>query len=319
MVSIIVPAYNCEAHLGKCVDSIRNQTHRDLELILVDDGSTDGTAALCDTLAAQDSRIRVIHQPNGGVSAARNAGLAAATGHWIGFVDADDWIAPETYATALSAGGDMVMWDAVTVFPDGSTEADTIDLLPENRLLSREDWSPELLKLLAGAVWRCLYRRERIADLRFPLGIKLSEDRLFNLAAMGRAKTLQYLKTPLYFRAILPGSAVHRYHGDKFEKNLLALKCAEEVIEKHWDNTYLGVYTKMFAVSGALDAIYEVCHREFPGRSRRKAIRAIVNHETVRSALVQYGAAGLREKLLKYRLTTALLAVGYLFNRKHRP
>lgn len=320
MVSIIVPVYNCAEHLEKCVGSILAQTHRELELILVDDGSTDGSGALCDALAAGDPRVRVLHQANGGVSAARNAGLEAARGGWIGFVDADDWIDPQTYATALAAGEDceIVMWDAATVWDGGRTEPDTIPLLPESRVLERSDWSPELLALMAGAVWRCLYRRELIEGIFFPLGIKLSEDRLFNLAAMGKAQRLRYLKTPLYFRYVRPGSAVNRYHGDKFEKNLLALKNAEETIEKYWDESYLGVYTKMFAVGGALDAVYEICSPQFPGKRRLAAIRAITNNETLRAALARYGAVGLRENFLKYRLNAALLAVGCAYNWKHR-
>lgn len=319
MVSIIVPVYNCEAYLKKCIASILAQTCRELELILVDDGSTDGSSALCDALAEQDPRIRVIHQANTGVSAARNAGLDAAAGEWIGFVDADDWIDPQTYETALAAAGncEIVMWDTQSVFPDGTTGPDTIEALPQSCLLERQDWSPELLAPIAGSACRCLYRRGLLEDVRFPVGIKLSEDRLFNLAAMGKAQKLQYLKTPLYYRYVRPGSAVNRYHGDKFEKNLLASKFAEEIIEKYWDSRYLGVYAKKFVAGGALDAIYEICGPAFPGKSRRAAIRAITENDTLQAVLAQYGAAGLREALLKYRLNTALLAVGWAYNRKN--
>ena len=320
MISIIVPVYDGAECLPKCVGSILAQTETDLELLLVDDGSTDGSGVLCDTLETTDPRVRVIHQANAGVSAARNAGLDAAKGDWIGFVDADDWIDPQSYATALAAAKncDVVMWDAVTVFADGKTEPDTIPLLPESRLLERKDWNPALLAQMAGAVWRCLYRRELLEGIRFPVGIKLSEDRLFNLAAMGKARQLQYLKKGMYFRYVRSGSAVNRYHGDKFEKSLLAMKIAEEIINTYWDSSYLGTYTKMFVVSGALLAVYEICSPSFPGKSRLKAIRTITNHETLRSALARYGTTGLREKLLKHRFNTALLAVSYVFNWKNR-
>ena len=91
-VSIIVPIYNVEKYLKKCVNSIINQTYKSLEIILVDDGSPDRSGALCDRLAEKDSRIRVIHKANGGVSTARNAGIEAATGEYICFVDSDDWL-----------------------------------------------------------------------------------------------------------------------------------------------------------------------------------------------------------------------------------
>lgn len=92
LLSIIVPVYKVENYLQKCIDSILAQTFTDFELILVEDGSPDGCPALCDAAAAKDARIRVLHQKNGGLSAARNAGLDVARGEWIGFVDSDDYI-----------------------------------------------------------------------------------------------------------------------------------------------------------------------------------------------------------------------------------
>ena len=97
LLSIIVPVYDVERYLPKCIGSILAQTFTDFELILVEDGSPDNCPALCDAAAEKDARIRVIHQKNGGLSAARNAGLDAARGEWIGFVDSDDYIAPEMY------------------------------------------------------------------------------------------------------------------------------------------------------------------------------------------------------------------------------
>ena len=96
-LSVIVPVYQVAPYLEKCVASILGQTFSDFEVLLVDDGSTDGSGAICDALAEQDVRVRVIHKANGGVSSARNAGLDAARGRYIGFVDADDWIEPAFY------------------------------------------------------------------------------------------------------------------------------------------------------------------------------------------------------------------------------
>ena len=106
MISVIVPVYNVAAYLGECIDSILAQTYRELEIILVDDGSTDGSGEICDEYAAKDDRVRVIHQENRGVSAARNNGFEAAHGAFIGFVDADDWIDPNMYKALVEAIGD---------------------------------------------------------------------------------------------------------------------------------------------------------------------------------------------------------------------
>ena len=119
LLSIIVPVYKVENYLPKCIDSILAQTFTDFELILVDDGSPDNCPALCDAAAEKDARVRVIHQKNGGLSAARNAGLDAARGAWIGFVDSDDYIAPEMYEVLYQAvqstGADLALCDYAEV------------------------------------------------------------------------------------------------------------------------------------------------------------------------------------------------------------
>lgn len=103
LISIIVPVYNVEDYLHECIDSILNQSYRDLEIILVDDGSPDNSPKICDEYAKKDSRIKVIHKKNGGLSSARNAGLDLATGTFIGFIDSDDWIEPDMYKNLISA------------------------------------------------------------------------------------------------------------------------------------------------------------------------------------------------------------------------
>ena len=97
MISVIIPVYNVESYLKRCVDSVRQQTYIDLEIILVDDGSTDDSGKLCDNLAAEDNRIRVIHKENGGASSARNTGIDNAKGEYIGFVDSDDIVSEDLY------------------------------------------------------------------------------------------------------------------------------------------------------------------------------------------------------------------------------
>jgi glycosyltransferase involved in cell wall biosynthesis len=101
LISVIVPVYNVEAYLERCIDSIIAQTYENLELVLVDDGSTDASGSICDSYVQRDARIRVLHTANGGISAARNAGIAVAKGDLIGFVDSDDWIEPDMYACLL--------------------------------------------------------------------------------------------------------------------------------------------------------------------------------------------------------------------------
>ena len=316
MISIIVPVYNAQPFLERCLKSVLGQTYKDIQLVLVDDGSVDRSGQICDEFAAKDSRVLVIHQKNAGVSAARNAGLQAATGEYIGFVDADDYIAPDMYEQVLNQLGDhdMVMWDAVTVWPDGKTQADTIDLLKTDSSLQKKDWSPDLLRYMAGAVWRCLYRRELLEDVRFPVGIKLSEDRLFNIEAMGKANSLRYYKKALYFRSVEETSACHRYHGDRFEKALEAVEFARKSLHRYWSEDYIIEYEKLFIIGGALDAIGEISGKNFPYKGRRKAVGSISSHPAVRAVFDASAPEGLMEKLLYQQADMGLLIAQRLRN-----
>lgn len=318
-ISIIVPVYNCRAYLERCVASILGQTFEDIQLLLIDDGSTDGSGALCDEFAVRDSRVQVIHQENRGVSAARNAGLDAARGDYISFVDADDWAAPEMLKEALARLGDgeMVLFDAVTVWPDGREEDDTIPLLPDSAALDHGAMTPPVLAQTAGAVWRCLYRRDLVEGVRFVEGLKMSEDRLFNLETMGRANSVRYLKKGLYCRFMRPGSACNRYHGDKLSQNLLAYSRAKAVIRDLWAEEYLPLYARMLVTGGALDAVYEVCSSGFHG-DRLAAIREITEEPALAEAFRLSPPKTIREKLLAGKHHVCLLAVGMLVSMKNR-
>ena len=198
-VSVIVPIFDVEAYLEQCIDSVLEQTHALLEVILVDDGSTDGSGLLCDAFADRDSRVRVIHQSNAGLSAARNAGLAAASGDFVTFLDADDWWDPTFVASLLAPleahqGAGIAMSTfarvpgAAWVPPVGGT-----------RLLS----PGEAIDLFAGPhhtlfTISCakLFRRDLLDDVRFPEG-RLHEDEFTTYRILLRSPTV-LLPRPLY-------------------------------------------------------------------------------------------------------------------------
>ncbi|MDO5544819.1 MAG: glycosyltransferase [Eubacteriales bacterium] len=180
LISVIVPVYNVSAWLPRCVDSILAQTYKNLEILLVDDGSTDDSGRICEEYAKKDTRIRVLHKKNGGLSSARNAGLDVAAGQYIGFVDSDDWIEPEMYAVMLAL---MEQYDAQIVCAgrcdvDEATGDKTLGLCPE-----REEQTDG--ETLTGRIFlwdHCdssacdkLYRRELFEGIRYPEG-KTSED-----------------------------------------------------------------------------------------------------------------------------------------------
>lgn len=241
-ISIIVPVYKAEQFLNKCVDSILSQSQSDFELILVEDGSPDNSGAICDEYARQDSRVRVIHQKNAGVSAARNRGIREASGIYIGFVDADDWVDANMYGqmicTAESFDVDIVMCDALTVYESGATSVDTIQHLSQDCILHKEDMHPELMLEFAGTVWRCIYRTDMIRqrNIFFPEGLKFSEDRIFNIYAMGYANGIVYLKKPFYMYYMNQESCVHRFHYDFYFHAKNACARVREAIATAWDD-----------------------------------------------------------------------------------
>ena len=181
-VSIIVPVYNVEKYLPECIDSILEQTFRDFELILVDDGSPDGCPALCDAATEKDGRIRVIHQTNGGLSAARNAGLDIARGEWVGFVDSDDTIAPEMYEKLLAAARENDAEIAVCNMQLVDEHGDPLrrewlerEYIRETAVLSGKEALGEAGSTTMHIAPNKLYRRKLWTEIRFPLG-KRNED-----------------------------------------------------------------------------------------------------------------------------------------------
>lgn len=171
-ISIIVPVYNVEPYLRKCLDSIIHQTYQNLEIILVDDGSPDNCGAICDEYAAGDQRIKVIHKINGGVSSARNAGLEAATGDWIGWVDPDDYIASDMYEYLLEGaqkyGADITVCGRTEVYPDRQVSIGW----GRETVLGREEAIGLLLEdgMLRNYLWDKLWRKELFQDIEFPRG-----------------------------------------------------------------------------------------------------------------------------------------------------
>ena len=189
-VSIIVPVYKVERYLDKCISSIVNQTYTNLEIILVDDGSPDQCPQMCDAWAEKDARIRVIHKKNGGLSDARNAGMAVATGELMTFVDSDDWITPDLYThlyrrltedhSDISACGVQMVWE------DGTPPR--ILTRMGNHVLSKEEAMQAIIEesWLKQPVWYKLYKTNLIKDILFPVG-KYHEDVFWSYQAVDKA------------------------------------------------------------------------------------------------------------------------------------
>lgn len=203
-ISVIVPIYRVEKYLPACIDSILNQTFTDFELILVDDGSPDRCPEICDETAKRDARVRVIHQANQGLSAARNAGIEAARGAWLSFVDSDDYIAPQfyekLYQTAQRTDADCVMCSVQNVDESGKSidsalmrVADEVKTGQEVlQKIGRDDVTPYL------TAWNKLYRRKLFNTLRYPAG-RQNEDVFVFAELFCQVQRAACVAEPLYF------------------------------------------------------------------------------------------------------------------------
>ena len=220
-ISVIVPVYNVEKYLDKCVESIVNQTYENLEIILVDDGSTDNCPQMCDDWAERDSRIIVIHKENGGVSSTRNAGLDCATGQYIGFVDADDYIELNMYEILLKA---IKLYQTGIVVCNNThvdNHGNILSFPTENAQVFIKD-EDLMVSFIKGTIFdstsTCnkLFKSEIILknSIRFPTDIKVGEDLLFNYSVIKYSSGLILIKDVLYNYVFHSDSAMRKINSD---------------------------------------------------------------------------------------------------------
>lgn len=210
-LSIIIPVYNASIYLQQCVNSILSQADLDIEIILVDDGSSDDSGRICDDFSETDSRVRTFHQPNAGASIARNVGLNHASGEWISFVDADDWVAPNYIRSFkdIKNKADITFFPIYETYPNGEQK---IRCLPKKSAVSRDDIEQCLFHLKYGNVgdifgWTVAkFIRSSIIrynHIRFVPELVFREDEIFTMDVCRYVKSVQVLETPLYNYRIL--------------------------------------------------------------------------------------------------------------------
>jgi glycosyltransferase involved in cell wall biosynthesis len=203
LISIIIPVYNIAPYIEQCVTSVIHQSFHNFEILLVDDGSTDYSPQICDKLAVQDSRIRVIHQENKGLSGARNTGIQQAAGDYILYLDGDDWLdqhALEKLCTAINLQADLILFGFYYAYPDflllhkGYKHPDTVSFLERDiamRMLLENDE-------LKNFAWSCLIKRELALEVPFLEG-KFFEDCYWKHLIIHHAKKIAYIPAPLYY------------------------------------------------------------------------------------------------------------------------
>ncbi len=237
LISVVVPIYNVEKYIHKCVNSIINQTYKNLEIILVDDGSPDNCPKICAEYEKKDSRIKVVHKENGGLSDARNAGMKIATGEYISFIDSDDYISKDfieiLYSNLTDENSDIIECDIIRfneneepIISNGDFDCKSYDTETSLSMLIAE-------KEFHQYVWNKLYKRSVIQDIYFEKG-KLNEDEFWTYQIFGNAKTISKLDKPMYFYLQRSGSIM----GNSYNIRRLDALEAKSNRQKYIDNYF---------------------------------------------------------------------------------
>lgn len=274
LISVIVPVYKAEEKLDRCVESIVGQTYRNLEIILVDDGSPDSSPELCDEWATKDSRIKVVHKKNGGASSARNAGISAATGEYITFVDSDDWIEPDMYSSlledALHFNADKAICGFCTSNSRPAEQSEDVKVL--DRVQSRA------LSVLGGndEVWRALYSASLISDVHFDESFTVAEDTLFNYEISRRTDRQTVSSRKLYHYNQDSEGALHIMDAKKVLDRIIVTEYMwkNEIASPKLHDTMLKAYVKKI-LSIIEDCVRtDACDCDWYRQDVRKNVRA---------------------------------------------
>ncbi|WP_288529205.1 glycosyltransferase [uncultured Eubacterium sp.] len=251
-ISVIVPVYNAEKYLDRCVESIINQTFKDFELILVDDGSTDDSGVLSDKLATKDKRIKVFHKENGGVSSARNIGLDNALGKYVAFCDPDDFIHPQMYEILYKFAKDN---DAECVVCNFESFSDFNNIKVQDITLENKyecfsgKQAYEYIRLsdkrnMLGCVWNKLFLKSSIHNLRFNTSLSYGEDLCFVLTFLSTIESMIVLNDVfLYYYFIRSDSVMRTLDSKKYLELYFALIKTYEIAERNMGleiNSYFG-------------------------------------------------------------------------------
>ena len=280
LISVIVPVYNVEEYLRECIDSIIEQTYSNLEIILIDDGSKDESGIICDEYEKKDSRIKVIHKENAGVSSARNTGLQIATGDWVAFVDSDDWLEENYFEVLMKCAIDKKAeivscgYNRVTVNKKESINNSGNILIFDARNF--------LIKLLNpqvgyGFTHMKIYKREIINDVVFDTELKVGEDCLFNEQVVLNANRICVIEKNLYNYRVNPNSVVRSFDKNYVNKYLKAMNKNKEYLKKHYENDTIikQSYYNYVAFHVMLIAVNYCYNLENTEKNKRKLLKEI--------------------------------------------
>lgn len=331
MISVIVPCYNVERYLDRCMKTLVGQTYKDLEIILVDDGSKDSTGEICDRWAALDGRVKVIHKENGGLGFARNSGLEIASGDYIAFVDSDDFVDESLYQRLMKAvednGADIAYCGHIKQLSDGSAldvrDFEDVRVFGKDDLLelSQGFFRPTSItpRMLTMSVWHAVYRRDIIRTAFYSEREVGSEDIHFQVSTMLNAGKVVFIPDTLYTYCYNGESLSHQFNLARYQR--YRKLCA--LIDGEYTDFGINRIADYCMFIMAFASVRKIALSTLSEREKRDAIGSIVkddfwNNDTLNSIKLG-GAKKLFYKVLKTRSVAlmSLMAKGYcLLNYK---
>ena len=279
LISVIVPIYNVEDYLNRCVDSIINQTYKNLEIILVDDGSPDNCPKMCDDYAKKDSRIKVVHKENGGLSDARNVGMEVATGDYVSFIDSDDYVSLDFYETLLQTmidnDSDIVECGVVKFYENEKfdeysddlkvTNYDTVDAL--DGLIIENPFKQH--------VWNKLYNSSVALDIPYAVG-KLNEDEFWTYQVFGKAKKVTRINKTMYYYFQRNGSIMGNGYNIRRLDALEGKMNRQAYIEKNFPTLATKAKVDLY---GSCMFAYQSVLKFMSGNDKKKAGKIIKDYK----------------------------------------
>ncbi len=308
IISVIVPVYNVEKYVKQCLESIINQTYRYLEIILIDDGSTDSSGKICDEYAKKDARIKVFHKKNEGVSSARNIGVENATGKWIAFIDSDDWIEKEyfnvmmNYAKSKDASVILCAYNRIW--------GNKVEKINVNSKKKEYDSKEYLIKALNpqtgfGFCHMKLIKTECIGKLRFNQDLVVGEDALFNLQLSKNIRKAFFCDSNIYNYRNNSNSVVKSYDKNYAKKYLHSMKINKEYLLKNYRETeILQNFYNFVAYHVMLVAINFCYNPNNKEKHKRKLVKEICNYDEFKEGIEKsnYDNISLTRKVMLFTL-----------------
>lgn len=312
LISVIVPVYNVEKYLNKCVDSIINQTYKNLEIILVDDGSPDNCGKICDDYAKKDSRIRVFHKENSGVSSARNLGINNSTGNWIAFIDSDDWIEEKYFEIMLDKAkkenADIVICGYNKIWKN---KIEPINTSMGDKVYNSKEYLINCLYPQTGFGF-ChmkIIKKDCIGQALFDEKIAVGEDALFNIEISKNIEKVVFLSKPLYNYRNNENSLVKRFDQNYAKKYLQSMKeCKEYLFNNYNEDEIIQKYYNFVAFHVMLVAVNYCYHPNNEIKNKRKLLKEICEYDEFKDGIRKsnYDGFSLTRKItlftLKYKM-----------------